>query len=128
MASIHPIAYVLVGGGVAGFSYYMNGLNMTNAFNLFLWVGIAMLIFGIGKLALTLAKRSNEARPKPQAHQSYHHTGNAHHPAQRHQTHHLDSSHPQAGHPGSTQGYCYGCGLPIQHNYFYCPRCGARLR
>lgn len=101
MADIPPKVFIIVGALVAIASLVINYIEKFNNLVLFVFAGIAMVIYGISKL------------PK--------------HKKTKHPHHNRKPSRPPA--PRHTKAkYCHTCGSAVHPNARFCHACGARLR
>lgn len=110
MAKIPAVIFILVGAGVAGFSYFMDYMQGKNSFTLFLIIGSLLFLYGIGKLIF---------RKKENVEKHEHHL---HHGKQQVQN-------PQQIKPTDKRYvFCPYCGSIIQPNFTFCYNCGSRLK
>ena len=104
MVKINGIIFVVIGIGISIASYSINKSRDVTDFTLFIYLGIAMAVYGLGKF-LIIDLRSREKKPKlPE------------------QFTDIKTNYT------AQEGYCHRCGTPLRHYYTYCPRCGGRVR
>lgn len=104
MVKINGIVFVVIGIGISIISYYSNISRNSSKLTLFIYLGIAMAVYGLGKF-LIVDLRSREKKPKLP-----------------------EQFTDKKTNYTSQEGYCHSCGAPLRHYYTYCPRCGGRLR
>jgi flagellar basal body-associated protein FliL len=114
MTKIPAVIFILVGAGVAGFSYFMDYMQGKNSFIIFMIAGIGLFLYGIGKLIFR--KKDNT-----DMHDTHLHTGR-HAQASQQQMQQSNQPRPQK------YSFCPFCGSILQPGYRFCYNCGSRLR
>ena len=110
------LIYLIVGGFILGFSYYMTEMKETiptEKFYLFYGFGALFLLIALGKLLVKIVVKMRE--PKPLGHKPAHYMKHPHMVAPH-------AQHP-SGHPHVK--YCPSCGAAMRSHDRFCYRCGS---
>ncbi len=102
MKSLHPLAFMIVGGIVTITSHFMTSDDLN--YSLFFYIGIIFIAYGTIKWIITGLKETK--RHKKERSQKPHKL-------------HLQRD---------KDVYCYDCKVHMPTNYIFCPFCGRRVQ
>ena len=104
MAKIPGPVYFIIGLLVSGVSWYVNTKQGRNDLELFFWIGLIFIAWGVFKIMIRLILSSGKKDKVPHTNANYHYR---------------DIDHGR---------YCPACGTPISRFDMYCRGCGMRVR
>ena len=130
MASLNPFLLIIVGAAVT-FVSWMNP-DMRPKFVLFFWIGIIMILWGVGNLAIgAIAKKNEKKKTAPQQQRPQHPRQqqarqNQQQQASQQQTWHHDKNDNFPNHQVThqQQHFCPNCGKQKSPHHRFCPSCG----
>jgi predicted lipid-binding transport protein (Tim44 family) len=145
MAEIPGVIWIVVGlfiGLFSLFTGYINPVEYNAFFQLMMFIGIGMILFGFIKIQIKKKKNKPKApvqhqqtqntahqqqqRKHPQYYSQSKHAQH-HHPQQPKQTH-IDIQQKASSHQTTAEKKCPGCGVPVMKRQKQCVMCGTKLR
>ncbi|MDO8480698.1 MAG: hypothetical protein Q7S65_02660 [Nanoarchaeota archaeon] len=138
---IHGLVYLIVGGFILGFSYFMTEIKHTvetEKFYLFYAFGALFCLIALGKFLVRVIAKMREPKLEPlerhiQQPSHPHHQAHAHHKSQaipHHAQHQQSATLPSQQAPPTPAPhnpnlkYCGQCGAPMRAFDRFCYRCG----
>jgi hypothetical protein len=103
---LNPGVWLIAGAVLALMSYFINGRTISGSMEMFFWVGVVFLVYGIIKLVY----RKVVGKPKPE------------------KTAEEIPKTIEEMQKAVPMFFCPGCGTRLKETDAFCPKCGRRIR